>query len=60
MATAEFSKFAGILRAALSQHQITFIQARRGEVGLTTRLSLERDQGGSIFIGRFVEVIRES
>ena len=25
---------------------------------LTTRLS-ERDQGGSIFIGRFVEAIRE-
>ena len=28
-------------------------------VGLTTRLSLERDQGGSIFIGRFVEAIME-
>ena len=35
---------------------------RQGEktVGLTTRLSTERDQGGSIFIGRFVEVIRET
>ena len=31
MATAEFSKFAGILSAALSQHQVTFIQARRGD-----------------------------
>ena len=29
-------------------------------VGLTTRLSMERDQGGSIFIGRFVEAIRET
>ena len=28
-------------------------------VGLTARLSAERDQGGSIFIGRFVEMIRE-
>ena len=28
-------------------------------VGLTTRLSVERDQGGSIFIGRFVEAIME-
>ena len=25
-----------------------------------TRLRAERDQGGSIFIGRFVEVIRET
>ena len=31
MATAEFSKLAGILSAALSQHQVTFIQARRGD-----------------------------
>ena len=59
MATAELSKFAGRLSAALSQHQVTFIQARTGEVGLTTRLSAERDQGGSIFVGRLVEVIRE-
>ena len=29
-------------------------------VGLITRLSAERDQGGSVFIGRFVEVIRET
>ena len=29
-------------------------------VGLTTRLSMERDQGGSIFIVRFVEAIRET
>ena len=29
-------------------------------VGLRTRLSTEKDQGGSIFVGRFVEVIRET
>ena len=29
-------------------------------VGLRTRLSAERDQGGSILIGRFVEAIRET
>ena len=29
-------------------------------VGLATRLSMERDQGGSILIGRFVEAIRET
>ena len=29
-------------------------------VGLTTRLSSERDQGGFILIGRFVEAIRET
>ena len=29
-------------------------------VGLTTRLSAARDQGGFILIGRFVEAIRES
>ena len=29
-------------------------------VGLTTRLSAERDQGGSIFVGRLVEAIRET
>ena len=28
-------------------------------VSLTTRLSAERDQGGSIFVGRLVEAIRE-
>ena len=28
-------------------------------VGLTTRLSTERDQGGFILIGRFVEPIRD-
>ena len=35
---------------------------RRGgaTVGLTTRLGAERDQGGFILIGRFVEVIRET
>ena len=29
-------------------------------VSLTTRLSAERDQGGSIFVGRLVEAIRET
>ena len=29
-------------------------------VGLTTRLSTERDREGSIFIGRFVEAIKET
>ena len=29
-------------------------------VGLTTRVSPERDQGGFMIIGRFVEVIRET
>ena len=29
-------------------------------VGLTTRLSAERDPGGFIFIRRFVEAIRET
>ena len=29
-------------------------------VGLRTRLRAERDQGGSIFIGRFVEALRET
>ena len=29
-------------------------------IGLTTRLTAKRDQEGSIFIGRFVEVIRET
>ena len=29
-------------------------------VSLTTRLSAERDQGGFILIGRFVEAIRET
>ena len=28
-------------------------------VRLTTRLSAERGQGGSMFVGRLVEVIRE-
>ena len=31
-----------------------------GKEGLRTRLRLKRDQGGSIFIGRLVEPIRET
>ena len=42
------------------QKWVTFIQTKRVTVGLTTRLSTERDQGVSIFIGRFVEAIRET
>ena len=41
------------------QKQVTFIQARRGNSRPNTRLSAERDQGGFILIGRFVEAIRE-
>ena len=29
-------------------------------ISLTTRMNADRDQGGSIFIGRFVEAIRET
>ena len=29
-------------------------------ISLTTRLNADRDQGGSTFIGRFVEAIRET
>ena len=29
-------------------------------VGLTTKLNAERDQGGFVLIGRFVEAIRET
>ena len=29
-------------------------------VGLTTNLNAERDQGGFVLIGRFVEAIRET
>ena len=37
-----------------------FIQARRGDSRPKTKLSAKRDQGGSIFIERFVEAIRET
>ena len=30
-----------------------------GTVGLTTSMSTKRDQGGSMFIGRLVEAIKE-
>ena len=60
MATAEFSKFAGILSAALSQHQVTFIQASRGDSRPNNQTESERDQGGFILKGRFVEAIRET
>jgi len=38
---------------------VTFIQARRGGSWPSDQAEPERDQGGFIFKGRFVEVIRE-
>ena len=38
---------------------MTFIQARRGGSRPNDLAEQERDQGGSIFKGRFVEAIRE-
>ena len=38
---------------------MTFIQARRGGSRPSDQAEPERDQGGFIFKGRFVEVIRE-
>ena len=43
----------------LNRSRLPLFRQRGATVGLTTRLSAERDQGGSIFIGRFVEAIRE-
>ena len=39
---------------------MTFIQARRGGSRPKEQAEPERDQGGFIFKGRFVEVIRET
>ena len=44
----------------LNRSRLPLFRQGGATVGLTTRLSLERDQGGSIFIGRFVEAIRET
>ena len=39
---------------------MTFIQARRGSSRPNDQAEPERDQGGFIFKGRFVEAIRET
>ena len=44
----------------LNRSRLPLFRQGGATVGLTTRLSTERDQGGSIFIGRFVEAIRET
>ena len=44
----------------LNRSRLRLFRQGGATVGLTTRLSAERDQGGSIFIGRFVEEIRET
>ena len=44
----------------LNRSRLPLFRQGGATVGLTTRLSMERDQGGSIFIGRFVEAIRET
>ena len=44
----------------LNRSRLPLFRQRGVTVSLTTRLSVERDQGGSIFIGRFVEAIRET
>ena len=38
---------------------MTFIQARRGDSGSNDQAERERDLGGFMFKGRFVEAIRE-
>ena len=43
----------------LNRSRLPLFRQGGATVGLTTRLSTERGQGGSIFIGRFVEAIRE-
>ena len=44
----------------LSRSRLPLFRQGGATVSLMTRLSTERDQGGFIFIGRFVEVIRET
>ena len=44
----------------LSRSRLPLFRQGGVTVGLTTRLSPERDQGGFMIIGRFVEVIRET
>ena len=44
----------------LNRNTLPLFRQEGATVGLRTRLSVERDQGGSIFIGRFVETISET
>ena len=44
----------------LNRSRLPLFRQGGATVGLMTRLSAERDQGGSIFLGRFVEAIRET
>ena len=44
----------------LNRSRLPLFRQGGATVGLTTRLSDERDQGGFILIGRFVEAIRET
>ena len=44
----------------LNRSRLPLFRQGGATVGLKTRLRAERDQGGSIFIGRFVEAIRET
>ena len=44
----------------LNRGRLPLFRQGGATVGLRTRLSAERDQGGSIFIGRFVQAIRET
>ena len=43
----------------LNRSRLPLFRQGGATVGLMTRLSAERDQGGSIFVGRLVEAIRE-
>ena len=43
----------------LNRSRLPLFRQRGVTVHLTTRLRAERDQGGSIFVGRLVEAIRE-
>ena len=44
----------------LNRSMLPLFRQGGATVGLTTRLSVERDQEGSIFVGRLVEAIRET
>ena len=44
----------------LNRSRLPLFRQGGATVSLTARLSAERDQGGSKFIGRFVEAIRET
>ena len=47
-------------RNDLNKGRLPFIQARRGDSQPNNQAECERDQGGFIFKGRFVEAIRET